>query len=136
MIHEDLEMLAEFNVTQVDVPGITETEFFIDPLEGQYRAGGPFSEADWKAGTGNFSQASAQAKVEFFSAKKAYQNVEDTEQKLADFWAAKVAKEKRDGKFEHYGMSAMERRDRLQGWWKPKQDAPKIKGRSAWNGMA
>jgi len=129
LIHEDHEMLGEFNVTQVDGLGLTEIELFVDPLEAQYRAVGPFIEADFQAGTGNFSEASIQAKVFFFTAKKAYQDVEHVEEVLAAFWAAKTAKEKREGKYEHYNMPAYERRDRLQGWWKPK-DAPKIKGRS------
>lgn len=129
LIHEDHEMLAEFNVTQVAGLGLNETELFVDPLEPQYRAV-PFKEADFKAGTGNFSQTAVQAKVEFFTAKKAYQDVEHVEEVLNAFWASKTAKEKRNGAFEHYGMSAMERRDRLQGWHSPKA-VPKIKGRTA-----
>jgi hypothetical protein len=131
-------MLAEFNVTQIaGLPNLNETELFIDPLEAQYRAVGPLNPTDFAAGTGNFSQASIQAKVEFFTAKKAYQNVDAVEAALDAFWASKTAKEKRDGKYEHYNMPAQERRDRLNGFVSDLKHSspldkrvPSIKGRS------
>ena len=125
-------MLAEFNVTQVEGLGLNETQLFIDPLEAQYRAVGPFNEADFEAGTGNFSEAAIHEKVNFLASTQAYQNVAHVDDVLEAFWAAKTANEKRSGKFEHYGMSALERRDRLNGWYAPEMAVdPQLRARYA-----
>jgi bilirubin oxidase len=78
LIHEDHEMLAEFNVTQIDGLGLNETELFINPLDPQYRAV-TYLPTDLAARTGPFSPAAISQKVDFFTNKNAYANVHQVE---------------------------------------------------------
>jgi bilirubin oxidase len=105
LIHEDHEMLAEFNVTQVAGLGLNETvslvfsctcfvrlqanpsekNLFIDPLEPRFRAK-DFPAGDFQARTGDFSPAAIQQKINFFAGLDAYADVEHVEQVLEAFW--------------------------------------------------
>ncbi|KAF2675478.1 Cupredoxin [Microthyrium microscopicum] len=114
LIHEDHDMLAEFNVTQVAGLGLNETELFINPLEPQYRAV-PFNQGDLNARAGPFSQQAIQDKVFFFTAKNAYADVKKVEAALEAFWNNKAQKEKRSGS-SPFGIPALERRDMLNGY--------------------
>lgn len=129
LIHEDHEMLAEFNVTQVDGLGLNETELFSDPMEAQYRAVA-FNEADFQKGTGPFAFSAVQDKVNFFANKKAYQDVDHVEKVLEQYWANKSAKEKRGEIEMEHGMPAHERFARLNGYKWDDVETPKIKGRT------
>lgn len=127
LIHEDHEMLAEFNVTQVDGLGLNEVDLFADPMDPQYRAV-DFVEDEFKSGTGAFSQSSIQARVNFFANKKAYQDVDHVEDVLATYWDNKASKEKRGEIPMEHGMPAHERFARLNGYmWD--DNLPKIRGR-------
>lgn len=113
LIHEDHEMLAEFNVTQIAGLNLNETELFINPMDPQYRAVN-YDPKDLAARTGPFSQATINAKVDWFTNKGAYYNHQQVEDTLKAYWATKHNKEKRDG--APFGIDAMARRDLLNGW--------------------
>jgi bilirubin oxidase len=85
LIHEDHEMLAEFNVTQVQGLNLNETNLFIDPLDPRFRAKS-FPVDDFQARNGDFSQAAIQQKINFFAGLDAYADVEHVEQVLEAFW--------------------------------------------------
>jgi hypothetical protein len=126
LIHEDHEMLAEFNVTEPPDFPTDEVQFFVDPLDPRFRDV-PFNEVEFETNTGNFSEPAIQARVQAYAANRPYPDVARIDAELEAFWTAKTAKEKRDGKFEHYGMSAAERRDRLNGWYAPDMTGYKAK---------
>lgn len=79
-------MMAAFNVTALSDLGYDEKTSFIDPMEERYRAK-PFTIADLSGRTGDFSDASIQAKMAFFNGLKAYKNVLPVESRLQAYWA-------------------------------------------------
>lgn len=83
-------MMAAFNVTALSDLGYDEKTSFIDPMEQRYRAKS-FTEADLTARTGDFSDASIQAKVGFFNGLDAYRNVLAVESRLEAYWATHPA---------------------------------------------
>jgi bilirubin oxidase len=85
LIHEDHEMLAAFNVSQVAGLNLNETNLFIDPTDPTYSSK-PFTESDFTARTGPFSDAAIQQKINFFANLDAYAHVEEVEDALAEFW--------------------------------------------------
>jgi bilirubin oxidase len=114
LIHEDHEMLAAFNVTQVNDLGLNETELFINPMEDQYRAKS-FPPNDFIDRTGDFTEQACHDKVDFFANKKAYENFEVVEEKLAEYWDGRTAKEKRGEAEMTEGFPATVRHRAVEG---------------------
>lgn len=81
-------MMAAFNVTALSDLGYDEKTSFIDPMEPRYRAKA-FSDADLKARTNDFSDASINSKVQFFQSLEAYKNVAAVNSRLEAYWATK-----------------------------------------------
>jgi hypothetical protein len=106
LIHEDHEMLAAFNVTQVPGLNLNETNLFIDPMDPTYRAKS-FNQADFIGRTGIFSPQAIQDKINFFTALDAYADVEKVEAQLEAFWASKNATKAKRNALE--GKSAYKR---------------------------
>jgi bilirubin oxidase len=89
LIHEDHEMLAAFNVTDLKDLGYTDKTHFIDPMEPRYQAKS-FSDDDFAARTGDFSDQAIADKVAFFDSLDAYAHVEDAEAALVAYWNSKT----------------------------------------------
>ncbi|KAF1948831.1 hypothetical protein CC80DRAFT_529783 [Byssothecium circinans] len=85
LIHEDHEMLAAFNVTELADFGYPETTRFIDPMEPRYRAVS-FSESDFQSHSGPFTEQAITEKLKFFIGLEAYQKVDEVESALVDYW--------------------------------------------------
>ncbi|KAK3364574.1 Cupredoxin [Lasiosphaeria hispida] len=85
LIHEDHEMMAAFNVTQLLDLGYAETDFR-DPMEGRWRA-----EAVAPA---KFTPTAITTKVQFMASLQPYNNVAEVFEKLEDYWDTHS---KRDG---------------------------------------
>lgn len=85
-----LQSQAAFNVTALSDLGYDEKTSFIDPMEQRYRAK-PFSDTDLSGRTGDFSDASIQAKMAFFNGLDAYRNVVPVESRLDAYWATHTA---------------------------------------------
>ncbi|KAF2756142.1 Cupredoxin [Pseudovirgaria hyperparasitica] len=98
LIHEDHEMLAEFNVTQVADLDLNEQNLFIDPLAPEYAPVG-FAQGDLAAGTNAFARDAVAEKVAWFASLNAYADAAVVEEKLVEYWEGKAAAEKRDGGF-------------------------------------
>ncbi|KLU82810.1 hypothetical protein MAPG_01878 [Magnaporthiopsis poae ATCC 64411] len=94
LIHEDQDMMAAFNVTELPDFGYNETTQFIDPMEGRWRAK-PFSSTDLGSRAGPFSDAEIEKKVMFLAATNPYSNAEDISEALSEYWAARGLKAKR-----------------------------------------
>lgn len=84
LIHEDHEMMAAFNVTQLADFGYPETTKFIDPMEPRWRAK-PITPAD-------FTDQAVQGRLAQFAALNAYSDVANVESALEAYWATKPAK--------------------------------------------
>jgi hypothetical protein len=83
-------MMAAFNVSSLNDFNYTETTHFIDPMEPQYRAkpikSGEFAgTGTW--GTGEFSLAGVKDKGDWFSNLDAYDNVDEVEIALEEYWS-------------------------------------------------
>ncbi|KAF2671954.1 bilirubin oxidase [Microthyrium microscopicum] len=111
LIHEDHQMLVEFNVTQVEGLDLNETELFIDPLDPQYRPVG-YSASDLSARIGSFSREAIRGKVSFLLTKHAYGDVNKVDEALDAYWHTKAQGEEA-GSSE---PSALQRRNLLNGW--------------------
>jgi bilirubin oxidase len=85
LIHEDHEMLAAFNVTDLTDLGYTEKTHFIDPMEARYQAKA-FPADDFVKRTGDFSDQAIQDKVKFFDDLDAYAHVDEVESALIAYW--------------------------------------------------
>ena len=113
LIHEDHEMLAALNVTQVQGLGLNETNLFIDPTDATYAAK-PIPGNDFAARTGDFTPNAIKNKINFFAALDAYADVAVVDAALAKFWAGQP----------NVTITArgeeMKKRDVMnaaQGWW-------------------
>lgn len=82
-------MLAMFNVTYLADFGYNETTHFIDPMEQRYRAKS-YNQKDFVSvtqwGTGDFSLASVQAKVDWFASLDAYKDTAKIEDALEKYY--------------------------------------------------
>lgn len=94
LIHEDQDMMAAFNVTNLPNLGYNETTDFGDPMDPRWRAR-PYSRADFLARTGGFTDASITQAVQTLALQQPYSEVEQVEQALDEYWATHNQK-KRD----------------------------------------
>jgi bilirubin oxidase len=89
LIHEDNEMLAAFNVTELTDLGYPEKTFFIDPMEPRYQAKN-FNDNDFAQRTGDFSDQAIFDKMTFFANLDAYAHEAGAEAALEAYWATKT----------------------------------------------
>jgi len=94
LIHEDHDMMAAFNVTQLEGFGYNQ-DIFLDPMEQEWRPR-PFSSEDYQDRTGPFSDAAITARVEAMASADPYSKVELVEDALDEYWA-QHSKVKRQG---------------------------------------
>jgi len=100
LIHEDHDMMAAFNVTQLQELGYNEATDFSDPEDPRWSAR-PFVQSDWTAKTGPFTQQALTARVQEIARQQPYSEQPQVEAALAAAWADGTA-QKRDVK-EGYG---------------------------------
>nr|AMJ52085.1 lijF [Ascomycota sp. F53] len=112
LIHEDHEMLDAINVTQVQIPGLKETNLFIDPMDPKYRPKS-FPPAQLASRSGDFSKQAIQKKVEWFASLNAYADVDEVEAKLEAYWNNKYTKGRRHGR--KHQAEYVKRRRALEG---------------------
>ncbi|KAH7076428.1 Cupredoxin [Paraphoma chrysanthemicola] len=79
LIHEDHDMMAAFNVTDLGDWGYTETSRFLDPMEKRWRAK-PINDRDDET-------EQVRKKCEFFESLEAYKDVLKLEKALDEYWA-------------------------------------------------
>ncbi|KAF9881525.1 bilirubin oxidase [Colletotrichum karsti] len=80
LIHEDHQMMAAFDVTNLKDLGYNETAFN-DPMEGRWRAV-PVNKAD-------FTKEAITKKITFMASLQPYNNLDVVTQKLDQYWAAR-----------------------------------------------
>ncbi|KAH8886059.1 Cupredoxin [Thozetella sp. PMI_491] len=81
LIHEDHDMMAAFNVTQLDNLGYNETTDYGDPMDQRWRAR-PYALSDFQARTGIFSDAAIAAKVQELALEQPYSELTQVEEAL------------------------------------------------------
>ena len=96
LIHEDHDMMAAFNVTQLQELGYNEATDFSDPEDPRWSAR-PFVQSDWTAKTGPFTQQALTARVQEIARQQPYSEQPQVEAALAAAWADGTA-QKRDVK--------------------------------------
>ncbi|KAH0282533.1 oxidase cueO precursor, partial [Aureobasidium sp. EXF-3399] len=89
LIHEDHEMLVDFNVTALADFNYTEKTHFIDPMDPTYRAKPILSNEyvdvlTW--GKGEFSLEGVKNKTDWFASLEAYRNYEEVKANLEQYW--------------------------------------------------
>jgi bilirubin oxidase len=94
LIHEDQDMMAAFNVTKLQDFGYDEVTDFGDPEDRRWSAR-PFTQTDFKARTGPFTQQSISARVQEIAREQPYSERAQVEEALDEAWADGSA-EKRD----------------------------------------
>jgi bilirubin oxidase len=95
LIHEDHDMMAAFNVTQLQDLGYTEVTDFFDPMDPRWRAV-PFEATEYSAQTGAFSTQAITDRIEELANQQPYSEREEVEQALEDYWANNGGATKRD----------------------------------------
>ncbi|KAI1311397.1 Cupredoxin [Xylaria venustula] len=88
LIHEDHDMMAAFNVTQLKNFGYNETTDYSDPQDPRWSAQ-PYILADFLAGEGIFTPEAVQAKVELLALQQPYSELDEVEAALDAFWEGK-----------------------------------------------
>ncbi|KXJ93646.1 phenol oxidase A [Microdochium bolleyi] len=71
LIHEDNDMMAAFNVTQLANFGYSETTDFSDPMDARWRSK-PYTKAAFTGRTGDFSPAAIAARVDALARQQPY----------------------------------------------------------------
>lgn len=94
LIHEDHDMMAAFNVTQLQELGYTEETNFSDPEDPRWSAR-PFVQSDWTSKTGPFTQQAVTTRVQEIALQQPYSEQAQVEAALAAAWADGSA-QKRD----------------------------------------
>jgi bilirubin oxidase len=94
LIHEDHDMMAAFNVTQLQELGYNEKTDFSDPEDPRWSAV-PFVQADWTAKSGPFTAQAVGARVREIALQQPYSEQAQVEAALAAAWADGTA-QKRD----------------------------------------
>jgi bilirubin oxidase len=95
LIHEDHDMMAAFNVTQLQELGYKEKTDFSDPEDPRWSAV-PFVQTDWTARSGPFTAQAVDARVREIALQQPYSEQVQVEAALAAAWAGGTA-QKRDG---------------------------------------
>ncbi|KAF2118746.1 bilirubin oxidase [Lophiotrema nucula] len=94
LIHEDQDMMAAFNVTQLPDFGYDETTDFGDPMDPRWRAK-PYAQSDFTARTGPFTQQAITARIQELANEQPYSELEQVEDALSNAKAKREACEKR-----------------------------------------
>jgi bilirubin oxidase len=105
LIHEDHDMMAAFNVTQLQELGYNEKTDFSDPEDPRWSAV-PFVQADWTAKTGPFTSQAVNARVREIALQQPYSEQAQVEAALAAAWA--------DGTAQKRGVG-QDREDKISG---------------------
>ncbi|KAI1841538.1 hypothetical protein JX265_013503 [Neoarthrinium moseri] len=85
LIHEDGDMMAAFNVTNLQNFGYNETTDFSDPMDARWRAK-PYSKADFESRSGIFTDEAIIQKVETLAREQPYSELSQVEEALTDYW--------------------------------------------------
>ncbi|KAK6219064.1 hypothetical protein LQW54_002566 [Pestalotiopsis sp. IQ-011] len=85
LIHEDHDMMAAFNVTQLENFGYNETTDFGDPMDPRWRAV-DYSAADFSVRGGVFADDAITEKVQRLALEQPYSELEQVEDALTQFW--------------------------------------------------
>jgi bilirubin oxidase len=86
LIHEDHDMMAAFNVTQLQELGYNEQTDFSDPEDPRWSAVS-FIQAEWTGRTGPFTQDAVTAKIRELARQQPYSELAQVEAALAAAWA-------------------------------------------------
>jgi bilirubin oxidase len=86
LIHEDHDMMAAFNVTQLQELGYNEQTDFSDPEDPRWSAVS-FIQAEWTGRTGPFTQDAVTAKIRELARQQPYSEQAQVEAALAAAWA-------------------------------------------------
>jgi len=81
LIHEDQDMMAAFNVTQLENFGYDETTDFSDPMDARWRAR-PYTQSDFTARTGPFTDQAITSRVTEIARQQPYSELAQVEQAL------------------------------------------------------
>ncbi|KAH8655355.1 Cupredoxin [Xylariales sp. PMI_506] len=90
LIHEDHDMMAAFNVTQLDNFGYNETTDFTDPMDPRWRSQ-PYDRADFLARAGIFTDDAIVQKVQTLALEQPYSELDNVEEALTAYWTANGA---------------------------------------------
>lgn len=93
LIHEDGDMMAAFNVTQLRDLGYTETTNFADPVDPRWSARS-FVQADWTAKSGPFTAGSVSTRIQEIARQQPYSEQPQVEAALAAAWADGTAQKR------------------------------------------
>ncbi|KAH7386689.1 Cupredoxin [Phaeosphaeria sp. MPI-PUGE-AT-0046c] len=94
LIHEDHDMMAAFNVTQLQELGYNEKTDFSDPEDARWSAV-PFVQADWTSQAGPFTQQAVAARIREIALQQPYSEQAQVEAALAAAWADGSAQKRR-----------------------------------------
>ncbi|OAL02734.1 hypothetical protein IQ06DRAFT_119700 [Phaeosphaeriaceae sp. SRC1lsM3a] len=86
LIHEDHDMMAAFNVTQLQELGYNEQTDFSDPEDPRWSAV-PFVQADWTSRSGPFTSQAVAARIREIAQQQPYSEQAQVEAALAAAWA-------------------------------------------------
>ncbi|PVH94959.1 hypothetical protein DM02DRAFT_618201 [Periconia macrospinosa] len=103
LIHEDNDMMAAFNVTQLQNLGYNETTDFSDPLDPRWTAR-PFSQADFAAREGPFAAQAIGERVQQVAREQPYSELPQVEQALEQAWANGTPQKRHVEKYKSNGM--------------------------------
>ncbi|KAI1844455.1 hypothetical protein JX265_010050 [Neoarthrinium moseri] len=85
LIHEDHDMMAAFNVTDLVGLGYNEATDYSDPMDARWRAK-PYDRADFVARTGIFTDQAIVTKVQQLALEQPYSELTAVEQALTDYY--------------------------------------------------
>ncbi|KAH7357472.1 Cupredoxin [Pyrenochaeta sp. MPI-SDFR-AT-0127] len=100
LIHEDHDMMAAFNVTQLQELGYNEQTDFSDPEDPRWAAR-PFTQAAFTGRTGPFTSQAIQSRVTELALQQPYSEQAAVEAALAAAWADGTAQKKRSVEKSH-----------------------------------
>lgn len=86
LIHEDQDMMAAFNVTQLENFGYDEATDFSDPMDPRWRAR-PYTQSDFTARLGPFTNQAITNRVIEIARQQPYSEQAQVEDALDDFWS-------------------------------------------------
>lgn len=87
LVHEDHNMMAAFNVTELRDMGYDETTDFSDPMDPRWRAR-TFDHDDFR---GVFGEDTIRDKVKRLARQRPYSDLDEVDAALADYWATHEA---------------------------------------------
>lgn len=87
LIHEDIDMMAAFNVTSLDDFGYNNDKF-LDPMDPRWRAK-PYRLADLRGRSGPFTDQAIEEVVQVLVDTNPYGDPDEIEKALEEYWASK-----------------------------------------------